>query len=75
MFSTIFGNKKQKYKKLNIFKMLNDSSSTFYNWEGKLYDNNVARIAIGTNGINAGKLNPKHIRVLESEIKVSPNKS
>ncbi len=75
MFSTIFGNKKQKYKKLNIFKMLNDSSSTFYNWEGKLYDNNVARIAIGTNGINAGKLNPKHIRVLESEIKVSPNKN
>ena len=73
MFSNIFGNKKPKYKQINVFKMLNNSSSAFYNWNGKLYDNNIARTAIGTNGINAGKLNPKHIRVLEKEIKVSPN--
>ena len=53
--------------------MLNDSSSAFYNWNGKIYDSSVARTAIGTNGINAGKLNPKHIRKHEQTIEVSPN--
>lgn len=75
MFENIFGNKEPKYKVINKFKMLNDSSSAFYNWNGKIYDSSIARTAIGTNGINAAKLNPKHIRILENEIKVSPNQN
>ncbi len=75
MFSNIFGSKKIKYKTINTFKLLNDSNSNFYTWNGKLYDNNTVRTAVGTNGINAGKLNPKHIRKNENEIKVSPNKN
>jgi len=77
MFSNIFGkeNKNNKdYKKIiNILKMLNSSDSIFYNWNGKMYDNNIIRTAIGTNGIHAGKLNPKHIRNDGVEIKVNPN--
>lgn len=73
MLENIFGNKKPKYKYINTYKMLNDSSSAFYNWNGKIYDSSVARTAIGTNGINAGKLNPKHIRKHEQTIEVSPN--
>ena len=45
----------------------------FYAWNGKIFDNNTARTAIGTNGMNAGKLNPKHIRKYENEIRESPN--
>lgn len=75
MISNIFGNKKPKYKIMNSFKLLNDSDSSFYSWNGRLYDNNIVRTAIGTNGINAAKLNPKHIRKYEGEIKDSPNKN
>lgn len=75
MFKDIFKPKenKPKYKYLNAYTMLNNSSSAFYNWSGKIFDNNVARTAIGTNGINAAKLNPKHIRIQENAINVSPN--
>lgn len=77
MFSNIFGkeNKNNKdYKKvIHTLKMLNSSDSIFYNWNGKMYDNNIIRTAIGTNGIHAGKLNPKHIRNDGVEIKVNPN--
>ena len=75
MFSNIFGTKQPKYKIINNFKLLNNSDSTFYQWNGKIYDNNTVRTAIGTNGMNAGKLNPKHIRNYEKEIIVSPNKN
>lgn len=75
MLSSIFGKNKPKYKQIQVFKMLNDSSSAFYMWNGKIYDNNIARTAIGTNGINAAKLNPKHVRRIENDIKVSPNKN
>ena len=77
MFSNIFGkeNKNNKgYKKvINTLKMLNSSDAIFYNWNGKMYDNNIIRTAIGTNGTHAGKLNPKHIRNDGVEIKVNPN--
>lgn len=75
MFKDIFKPKenKPKYKYLNAYTMLNNSSSAFYSWSGKIFDNNVARTAIGTNGINAAKLNPKHIRIQENDINVSPN--
>ena len=77
MFSNIFGkeNKNNKgYKKvINTLKMLNSSDAIFYNWNGKMYDNNIIRNAIGTNGTHAGKLNPKHIRNDGVEIKVNPN--
>ena len=75
MISNVFGNKKPKYKMLNTFKLLNNSDSSFYSWNGRLYDNNIVRTAVGTNGINAAKLNPKHIRKYEGEIKDSPNKN
>lgn len=75
MFSNVFGNQKTKYKYVTTYKLLNDTNSSFYTWNGKLYDNNTVRTAIGTNGIHAGKLNPKHIRKYENEIKVSPNKN
>lgn len=75
MFSNIFGEKKPKYKIINKFKLLNNTDSTFYQWNGKIYDNNIVRTAVGTNGMNAGKLNPKHIRKYEKEIVISPNKN
>lgn len=74
MFSNIFGKENNDSKKVvTVFKMLNDTGATFYNWNGKLYDNSIIRTAIGTNGIHAGKLNPKHVRILENDIQVSPN--
>ena len=75
MFSNIFGNLRPMYKIINNFKLLNNIDSSFYTWNGKLYDNNIVRTAVGTNGINAGKLNPKHIRRFEGDIKISPNRN
>lgn len=81
MLKDIFGkNEKEKFKRVNIFKMLNDTTSAFYNWNGRLYDSNIARTAIGTNARNSAKLNPKHIRCLEKEkgereIEISPNRN
>ncbi len=73
MLTNIFGDKKPKYKHVTSFKALNDTNTVFYAWNGKIFDNNTARTAIGTNGMNAGKLNPKHIRKYENEIRESPN--
>lgn len=75
MFSNIFGkeNDDKKYKIVQTFKMLNDTTSKFYNWNGKLYDSNIIRTAIGTNALHTGKLNPKHIRQKEGEIEIFPS--
>lgn len=73
MLQNIFGKEDKNYKVVSVLKMLNDTGATFYNWNGKIYDNNTIRTAVGTNGIHAGKLNPKHIRNFEKDIKVNPN--
>ena len=74
MFTSIFGKKeKKKYKILHTFKMLNSNDTTFYNWNGQLYDSSAIRTAVGTNATHAAKVNPKHIRYIDGEVKVSPN--
>ena len=72
MFTNIFGKEQKQYKTINTFKMLNGDNETFYNWNGKLYDSSSIRTAVGTNATHAGKLNPKHIRYTNGEVKVSP---
>lgn len=73
MFTNIFGKEEKHYKTLHVFKTLNDENTTFYSWNGKLYDSSTIRTAVGTNAAHAGKLNPKHIRYVDGEVKVSPN--
>ena len=73
MLTNIFGKEEKQYKTVHTFKMLNDENSTFYNWNGKLYDSSTIRTAVGTNAIHAGKLNPKHIRYTNGQVNVSPN--
>lgn len=73
MFTNLFGKEEKKYKTIHTFKMLNNNNSTFYNWNGKLYDSSTVRTAVGTNATHAGKLNPKHIRYTNGEVKVSPS--
>lgn len=75
MLTSIFGKEEKKYKVLHTFKMLNDSDTTFYNWNGRLYDSSAIRTAVGTNATHAGKLNPKHIRYTNGEVKVLPNEN
>ena len=75
MLTNIFGQEEKKYKTIHTFKMLNDNNTTFYNWNGKLYDSSTIRTAVGTNATHAGKLNPKHIRYIDGEVKVLPNEN
>lgn len=75
MLSKVFENNKPKYNVIHKFEMMNDSNSSFYNWNGALYDSNTIRTAIWTNASNAGKLNPKHIRKDGETIEVSPNRN
>lgn len=73
MITNIFGKEEKNHKTLHVFKTLNDENTTFYNWNGKLYDNSTIRTAVGTNATHAGKLNPKHVRYTKEEVIVSPN--
>lgn len=46
----------------NFLKGINQSDTSFNDWNGGLYDNDIAKSAIHTNASNMAKLSPKHIR-------------
>lgn len=62
------------------FELVNDYSTTFFNYEGDLYDSDIVRSCIHAIASNAGKLKPRHIfdgqvkdSNLERLLQVRPN--
>lgn len=65
-------------KNKNIYttnvKGINQNDTTFIDWNGGLYDSDIAKSAIHTNASNIAKLRPQHIRRSSGNTIYSPDK-
>ena len=61
LINKIFPAKEQGTLTNTRFELINDYNSTFFNYEGDLYDSDIIRSCIHTIASNAAKLKPKHI--------------
>lgn len=75
LFSKIFGNKKPNDPAMKRFELINSSSSTFYAWNGKIFDSDIVRAAIRPKANAIGKLNAKHIQGYGEGMKINPSAS
>lgn len=65
LFSKLFGradNSESTPRGSTVVEYQSGGISDLADWNGNIYDSDIARSAIWTNAKNAGKLNPKHIR-------------
>ena len=66
LFESIFGKtkiqEKPQEKGLSAFKLLNTYTSTFYNYDGNMWQMDIIRSSIDAIARNMAKLKPKHIR-------------
>lgn len=61
LFKNIFGNKSPTTVVYKV-KGLNQFDTKFTDWNGNIYDIDIAKSAIHTNASNIAKLSPKHVR-------------
>lgn len=74
LVNQIFG--KFKNKVLSTFvKGINQTDTSFTDWNGGMYDNDIAKSAIHTNASNIAKLRPKHIRRSKDKVIYFPDKN
>jgi len=69
----MFGSKKPNDPAMKRFELINSSSTTFYPWNGKIFDSDIVRSAIRPKANAIGKLNAKHIRGYGEEMKINPD--
>ncbi len=63
LFKKIFGRDDEpKGKSYSGFKLLSSNTSTFSNWDGNVYNNDIVRSCIRPKANAVGKLHPIHIR-------------
>lgn len=61
-FSRLFGSSKPSESGYSRAQMINSTSTTFYAWDGNLFQSDIVRSAIRPKANAIGKLNAKHIR-------------
>lgn len=61
LFEKIFGKSQEKPTEKTSFQLLNSYETTFFNYEGDLYDSDVVRSCIHTIATHAAKLKPHHL--------------
>ena len=71
LFDKIFGSTPQPQQTTN-FQLVNNSTSSFYAWNGNLFDSDIVRSAIRPKANAVGKLNAKHITGLGVNMKINP---
>lgn len=71
LFEKIFGSTPQPQQTTN-FQLVNNSTSSFYAWNGNLFDSDIVRSAIRPKANAVGKLNAKHITGLGVNMKINP---
>lgn len=67
-------NKDGNNNQVTNVKGINQPDTTFRDWNGGLYDSDIAKSAIHTNASNIAKLNPKHIRRTGDTVIHSPDR-
>lgn len=75
LFKKIFGSDKEPNTSgYSGFKFLSSNTSTFSNWDGRIYNNDIVRSCIRPKSNAVGKLHPIHIRTdKNNEIITNPN--
>jgi len=68
----MFGNKTDGTPLMKRFELVSSSDSSFYPWNGKLFESDIIRAAIRPKANAVGKLNAKHIRGLGDSMKINP---
>lgn len=70
MFKQLFNREEIELenKEFTTYRLLNDYSPVFFNFNGQIYDSPIARACIHAIASNAGKLKAKHIRRVEGKI-------
>ena len=72
LFTKMFGNKTDGTPFMKRFELVSSSDSTFYPWNGKLFENDIIRAVIRPKANAVGKLNAKHIRGVGEDMKINP---
>ena len=72
LFTKMFGNKTDGTPFMKRFELVSSSDSTFYPWNGKLFENDIIRAVIRPKANAVGKLNAKHIRGVGEAMKINP---
>lgn len=76
LFKKMFGTDESKQDVQTKFKLLNSYDSSFFIWDGVVYNNDIVRSCIRPKANAVGKLNPVHIRTdKDGEMTRSPNPS
>lgn len=74
LFSRIFENKKKLDEKIYYtVKGINNLETSYHNWNGNIYEIDIAKSAIHSIASNSGKLHPKHIRKFNDDIVYFPD--
>ncbi|MDD2554314.1 MAG: phage portal protein [Desulfotomaculaceae bacterium] len=69
----MFGAEKETAPLMTRFELLTSSDSTFYPWNGKLFESDIIRAVIRPKANAVGKLNAKHIRGVGEAMKINPD--
>lgn len=71
LFSKIFGIKYPNATPQTKFELLKNNTSSYYSWNGNIFDNDIVRSAIRPKVNAISKLNPKHIQGFNENIKIN----
>ena len=73
LVNRIFGKFEKKAPQTTYIKGINQVDTSFIDWNGNLYDSDIAKSAIHTNASNIAKLKPKHIRKTGDKVVYFPD--
>jgi HK97 family phage portal protein len=72
LFKKIFGGKQSNANGYKGYEMISGSTSTFYAWDGNLFQSDIVRSCIRPKANAVGKLNAKHVRGNNEDMQINP---
>ena len=71
LFTKMFGSKKDTSQQMTRYQLVSTADSSFYPWNGKLFENDIVRSCIRPKSNAVGKLSAKHLKGKGSSIKIN----
>jgi len=71
LFEKIFGQKQKEANDMQRFELLKSANSTFFSWNGNIFESDIVRAAIRPKVNAIGKLNAKHIKGAGAATKIN----